>query len=109
MMGWAADSGSGLNGKSPKMTRILSDPSASVIVVEYRDRMARFGVEHLDDALAAQSGRILVVDNGENTDDLLHDMIEVLTCVRLYGPGERNRESRAVSVAKQTAPDARAG
>ena len=28
--------GSGLNGKRPKLTRMLSDPSASVIVVEHR-------------------------------------------------------------------------
>jgi len=33
--------GSGLNGKRPKLRRILSDPSAPVIVVEHRDRLAR--------------------------------------------------------------------
>jgi predicted site-specific integrase-resolvase/DNA-binding CsgD family transcriptional regulator len=38
--------GSGLNGKRPKLRRILSDPDARVIVVEHRDRLARFGVEH---------------------------------------------------------------
>lgn len=30
--------GSGLNGKRPKLRRVLSDPSATVIVVEHRDR-----------------------------------------------------------------------
>jgi putative resolvase len=30
--------GSGLNGKWPKLRRILSDPDAKVIVVEHRDR-----------------------------------------------------------------------
>ena len=49
--------GSGLNGKRPKLRRILSDPSATVIVVEHRDRLARFGVEHLDAALAAHGRR----------------------------------------------------
>ena len=29
--------GSGLNGKRPKLRRILSDPSATVVVVEHRD------------------------------------------------------------------------
>ena len=35
-----AEVGSGLTGKRPKLARILSDPSATVIVVEHRDRLA---------------------------------------------------------------------
>lgn len=40
--------GSGLNGRRRKLHRLLSDPQAAVIVVEHRDRLARFGVEHLE-------------------------------------------------------------
>ncbi|WP_099319522.1 IS607 family transposase, partial [Mycobacterium ostraviense] len=111
---WASDAGwevgqvvsevgSGLNGKRPKLSRILSDPSASVVVVEHRDRLARFGVEHLHAVLAALGRRIVVIDDGETTDDLVRDMIEVLTsmCVRLYGRrGARNRAMRAVTATK---------
>lgn len=96
--------GSGLNGKRPKLRRILSDPDARVIVVEHRDRLARFGVEHLEAALSAQRRRIVVADPGETTDDLVCDMIEVLTgmCARLYGRrGARNRAMRAVTEAKR--------
>ena len=57
--------GSGLNGKRPMLRRILSDPDAKVIVVEHRDRLARFGVEHLEAALSAQGRRIVVADPGE--------------------------------------------
>ncbi len=95
--------GSGLNGKRPKLRRILSDPDAKVIVVEHRDRLARFGVEHLEAVLAAQGRRIVVADPGETTDDLVRDMIEVLTsmCARLYGRrGARNRAMRAVTATK---------
>lgn len=95
--------GSGLNGKRPKLRRVLSDPSASVVVVEHRDRLARFGVEHLEAALGAHGRRIVVADPGETTDDLVRDMIEVLTwmCARLYGRrGARNRAVRAVTAAK---------
>jgi putative resolvase len=79
--------GSGLNGKRPKLARILSDPSATVIAVEHRDRLARFGVEHLQAAVAAQGRRIVIADDGETADDLVRDRIEVLTsmCARLYG------------------------
>jgi putative resolvase len=97
--------GSGVNGRRPKLRRILSDPSASVVIVEHRDRLARLGVEHLEAALSAQGRRILVADQGETTDDLVRDMIEVLTamCARLYGRrGARNRAMRAVTAAKQT-------
>lgn len=41
------EDGSGLNGKRPKLGRMLSDPSATVIVVEHRNRLARFGVEQM--------------------------------------------------------------
>jgi len=96
--------GSGVNGKRPKLRRLLSDPDATVIVVEHRDRLARFGVEHLEAALSAQGRRIMVADPGETTDDLVRDMIEVLTsmCARLYGRrGARNRAMRAMTAAKQ--------
>jgi putative resolvase len=96
--------GSGLNGKRPKLRRILSDPSASVVVVEHRDRLARFGVEHLEAALSAHGRKVIVADSGETADDLVCDMIEVLTsmCARLYGRrGARNRAMRAVTAAKQ--------
>ena len=95
--------GSGLNGKRPKLRRILSDSDAKVIVVEHRDRLARFGMEHLEAALAAQGRRIVVADPGETTDDLVRDMIEVLTsmCACLYGRrGARNRAMRAVTATK---------
>ena len=95
--------GSGLNGRRPKLRRILSDSDAKVIVVEHRDRLARFGMEHLEAALAAQGRRIVVADPGETTDDLVRDMIEVLTsmCACLYGRrGARNRAMRAVTATK---------
>jgi putative resolvase len=95
--------GSGLNGRRPKLRRVLSDPSATVIVVEHRDRLARFGAEHRDAALAARGRRVLVAGPGEAAGDLVRDMIEVLTsmCARLYGRrGARNRAMRVVTAAK---------
>lgn len=75
-----------------------------MVVVKHQDRLARFGVEHLEAALSAQSRRIIVADQGETVDDLVRDMIEVLTsmCARLYGRrGARNRAMRAVTATKQ--------
>jgi putative resolvase len=61
-------------------------------------------VEDLEAALAAQGRRIVVADPSETTDDLVRDMIEVLTgmCARLYGRcGARNRAMRALTAAKR--------
>jgi len=46
----------------------------------------------------------VLIENGETSDDLMRDMIEVLTgfCTRLYGrPGARNRAMRAVTCARR--------
>jgi putative resolvase len=89
---------------------VLADPRAATIVVEHRDRLARFGVEHLEAVLSAQGRGLVVVDPGETSDDLVRDMIEVLTsfCARLYGRrGARNRALRAVTCAKK--PPGQAG
>ncbi|GAA1565425.1 IS607 family transposase [Streptomyces globosus] len=94
--------GSGLNGRRRKLHRVLSDPQAAVIVVEHRDRLARFGVEHLEAVLSASGRRLVVLDPTETADDLVRDITEVLTsmCARLYGRrAAKNRAARAVAVA----------
>jgi hypothetical protein len=48
--------GSGLNGEPPKLARVLSDPSATVIVVEHRDMLERFGVEQLHGVQSRSTG-----------------------------------------------------
>ncbi|MFF1836730.1 IS607 family transposase [Streptomyces sp. NPDC058231] len=94
--------GSGLNGRRRKLYRLLADPGVGTIVVEHRDRLARFGVEHLEAALSATGRRLLVLDPAETTADLVRDITEVLTsmCARLYGRrSAKNRADRAVAVA----------
>src|SRR5258705_6092415 len=57
--------GSALNGRRKKFLGLLRDPDATTIVVEHRDRFARFGAEYLEAALAAlglQGRRLVVVD-----------------------------------------------
>ncbi len=95
---------SGLNGKRPKVAQILSDPCASVVVVEHRDRLGRFGVEYLEAALSAQGRKVVVTGQGETANDVVREVIEVLTsmCARLYGRrGARNGAMRAVTAIKQ--------
>ncbi|MET8308407.1 IS607 family transposase [Micromonospora sp. NPDC005173] len=94
--------GSALNGRGKKFLGLLRDPSVTTIVVEHRDRFARFGAEYVEAALAAQGRRLLVADPAEVDDDLVRDVTEILTslCARLYGRrAAANRASRAVAAA----------
>ncbi len=94
---------SGVSAKRRRLARLLADPTATTIVIEHRDRLARFGVEYLEAALAAHGRRVLVMDDGDRDDDVVRDMTEVLTsfCARLYGRrGARNRANKALRCAR---------
>jgi len=94
--------GSALNGPRKKFLGLLRDPDVSTIVVEHRDRFARFGAEYVQAALSAQGRRLLVADPAGVDDDLVADVTEILTslCARLYGRrAAAERVGRAVAVA----------
>lgn len=95
--------GGGLNGGRKRLALLLRDKRIEGIAVEHRDRLARFGSEYLEAALEASDRRLFVVDPGELKDDLVQDMIDVLTsfCARLYGRrGARKRALRALEAAR---------
>jgi len=86
--GTVTEIGSALNGRREKLLRLLGDQAVTTIVVEHRDRFARFGAEYVEAALAASGRRLLVADPAEEVDDdLVRDVTEILTslCARLYG------------------------
>jgi len=111
---WAADAGarvvrceaevgSGMNGSRAKVRRLLADPDVAVVVVEHRDRLGRMNTELVEAALSASGRRLVVLDSGEVEDDLVRDMIEVMTgfCSRLYGRrSARNRALKALRCAE---------
>jgi predicted site-specific integrase-resolvase len=87
--------GSAFDGRCKEFLALLRDPAVCTIVVEHRDRFARFGAEYVEAALSAQGRRLLVVDPVEADDDLVRDVTEILTSLgaRLYG--RRGTASRA--------------
>jgi len=115
LTGWAADAGgrvvrveaevgSGMNGSRAKVRRLLADPKVTTVVVEHRDRLGRMNTELAESALSAHGRRLVVLDDGEVDDDLIRDMVEVLTwfCARLYGRrSARNRALKAVGCAQR--------
>jgi putative resolvase len=89
--------GSGLNGHRPKLLALLADPAAAGIMVGHRDRLMRFGADCVEAALAAAGRQLLAVDEDEMQDDLVQDMIDVLTsfCARLHGRRSAGRKALA--------------
>jgi putative resolvase len=71
--------GSGLHGQRVKLMRLLADVSVQTVVVEHRDRLARFGSEYIEAALSASGRKLVVVDRAEMKDDLVPDMLDILT------------------------------
>ncbi len=68
-----------MNGRRPKLRKPLADAKVQVIVVERRDRLARFGFKYLEAAMHACGRRLRVVEDVELSGDLVRDMCEVLT------------------------------
>ncbi|WP_127356766.1 IS607 family transposase [Actinacidiphila soli] len=94
--------GSGMNGGRTKARRLLADPDVTTVVVEHKDRLGRMNVELVEAALSATGRRLVVLDDGEVEDDLVRDVVEVLTsfCARLYGRrSAKNRAHKALQAA----------
>ena len=108
--GWTVDevvleTGSGLNGQHPKLLRQLRSEGSLRLVVEHQDRLARFGFEMVDAALKGRNGEVVVVEDRETDDDLVRDMVEVMTsmCARMHGKrSARRRAEKAVAAAVGT-------
>ena len=80
----------------------------TTIVIEHRDRFARFGSQYVAASLEANGRRLVVVDDTEVDDDLVRDMTEVSTsfCARLYGRRAAARRAAKALAAAQESTDA---
>jgi predicted site-specific integrase-resolvase len=80
--------GSGVNDNRPKLLKLLTDPTVTLIVVEHKDRLTRFGFNYIEQLLTMQDRRIEVINQAENgKEDLIQDFVSIVTsfCARLYG------------------------
>jgi len=91
--------GSGVNDARPKLLALLEDQGISLIVVEHKDRLTRFGFRYLDTLLKVQGRAIEVVNQAENgTEDLLADLTAIVYsfCARLYGQRRAKRKTEVI-------------
>ena len=87
---------SGLNDRRPKLLKLLKDSTVHTVIIEHRERLARFGVGMVEAMLQARGGSLIVIDDAEVPDDLVRDMTEILTCfcARLYGKRSAANKAR---------------
>ena len=103
--GWVVDKvikevGSGLNDERKKLTELLlSDEPISRIIVEHKDKLARFGFNYLE-VLAKKRGFEIIVVNPTVTDydDLMRDFVSIVTsfCAQLYSRRRAKRRAEEI-------------
>ncbi len=92
--------GSGVNDSRPKLLKLITDPTTTLIVVEHKDRLTRFGFNYIEQLLKMNGRRIEVIrlNNGvaENgKEDLVQDFVSIVTsfCARLGGQRRSKRKT----------------
>ncbi len=91
--------GSGVNDARPKLLKLITDPTITLIVVEHKDRLTRFGFNYIEQLLKMQGRKIEVINLAENgKEDLVQDFVSIVTsfCARLYGQRRSKRKTERI-------------
>jgi putative resolvase len=101
--GWKVDLeiievGSGLNDGRKKLYRLLQEGKATRIVVEHKDRLARFGVKYIELICQHTDCELIIINPPTtNKEDLISDFISIITsfCARIYGQRRTDRKTES--------------
>ena len=93
LVGAYQEIGSGLNESRRRLAQVynrLRRRDADLIVVEFKDRLSRFGFRYLEQLAESYGGRVEVVENDVKKDamqELVEDMVSIVSSfsARLYG------------------------
>lgn len=93
--------GSGLNDNRAKLNNLLKNDldTFSILLVEHKDRLTRFGFNYIDIMLKTHNKRLEVINLVDNDrEDLVQDFISVITsfCARVYGQRRSKRKTEAL-------------
>ena len=85
--------GSGINENRKKLTQLLKrvqDNEISYLIIEYKDRLARFGFAYLEQYCNSHNVEIVLLEKQEEKDlnkEMVEDMISIITSfsARIYG------------------------
>jgi len=101
--GWAVtkavkEVASGMNDHRPKLIKLLN-AHPERLIVEHKDRLTRFGFGYFDCLLPKLGCELVVINRDkEERDDLLKDLVAIITsfCCRLYGLRRGQRRAKQI-------------
>lgn len=93
--------GSELNDNRVKLNNLLKNDldTFSILLVEHKDRLTRFGFNYIDIMLKTHNKKLEVINLVDNDrEDLVQDFISVITsfCARVYGQTRSKRKTEAL-------------
>lgn len=89
---------SGMNDSRKELMRMINY-NPSIIVIENKDRLTRFGFNYIEVLLNKLGCEIEVINcNDNDKDDLIQDMVSIITsfCCRLYGLRRGKNKSKKI-------------
>lgn len=100
--------GSGLNDHRKKLERLLEQDDYTLLLVEHKDRLARFGTHYLSvllDRLGIKLEVVNLADNGR--DELMQDLVAIITsfAARLYGQRRAKRKTETIMAQLEASRD----
>ena len=81
------------------LAKILVDDNYNILVVEHKDRLARFGTNYLKILLEKTGKKLEIVNEADNgKDELRQDLVSIITsfCARLYGLRRSKRKTEKI-------------
>lgn len=78
---------SGMNDNRSQLWKMLNS-NPTIIIIENKDRLTRFGFNYIERLLSKQNVKIIVMNNDQSDEnDLIKDLVSIITsfCCRLYG------------------------
>ncbi|AFZ07150.1 Resolvase domain protein [Oscillatoria nigro-viridis PCC 7112] len=91
--------GSGLNDHRKQLESLLRQDDYDILLVEHKDRLARFGTNYLDVLLSRLGIKLEIVNLAENgKDELMQDLVAIVTsfAARLYGQRRASRKTEKI-------------
>jgi len=91
--------GSGVNDARPKLINLLNKQDYSILLVEHKDRLIRFGFNYIR-LLCEKQGRLIEIVNGaeDEKEDIIQDFVAVIYSfsAKLYGLKRAKRKTEKI-------------
>lgn len=91
--------GSDMNDSRPKLEKLLTDLDFTMLVVEHKDRLTRFGFNYIELLFKSKGIKLEVINNVEDDkQDIIQDFTSIITsfCARIYGQRRSKRKTEKI-------------